>query len=190
MLYKDPAFLDGATCLRLRRAMDEGVVEQAEVLDDVIEPRDDVRRTESIEVASAIVDDVERRLEAQRDRIAEFFGVALKEQEGAGFLRYHLGGFYKPHRDRADVPSWPDAARRSIALVVFLNASREGNPGGEFLGGLLRLHGEDGTVDVRPREGLLVAFPADVLHEVTEVIGGTRDTIVNWFYGGGNGGPS
>src|SRR5687767_3535551 len=129
--------------------MDEGVAEMAEILDGTIEPRDEVRRTESIEVASAIVDDVERRFEAQRDRVAAFFGVQLTEQEGAGFLRYHLGGFYKPHRDRADVPSWPDAARRSIALVVFLNASRDGNPGGEFRGGLLRLHGEDGALEDR-----------------------------------------
>ena len=30
-----------------------------------------------------------------------------------------------------------------------------------------------------------MAFPADVLHEVTEVRGGTRDTVVDWFYDGG-----
>ena len=38
-------------------------------------------------------------------------------------------------------------------------------------------------MSVVPQAGLLVAFSADVLHEVTEVRAGTRDTIVDWFYG-------
>jgi predicted 2-oxoglutarate/Fe(II)-dependent dioxygenase YbiX len=40
----------------------------------------------------------------------------------------------------------------------------------------------DSPIDVHPLEGLLVAFSADVLHEVTVVRGGTRDAIVDWFY--------
>jgi predicted 2-oxoglutarate/Fe(II)-dependent dioxygenase YbiX len=28
---------------------------------------------------------------------------------------------------------------------------------------------------------MLVAFPADTLHEVTPVEGGHRDTVVDWF---------
>jgi predicted 2-oxoglutarate/Fe(II)-dependent dioxygenase YbiX len=48
---------------------------------------------------------------------------------------------------------------------------------------VLRVFADDRVIDVHPRRGQLVAFPADVLHEVTEVIGGTRDAIVDWFYG-------
>jgi predicted 2-oxoglutarate/Fe(II)-dependent dioxygenase YbiX len=171
--YLEPDFLDPDSCRRIRRAMDAGVPDAAEVLDRAIEPRVAVRRAASIEIAEACVRDVESRLDARRDAIAAFYGVALTGREGAGFIRYPVGGFYAPHRDRADVPSWPDAARRRIALVVFLNDAT----------GTLRLSVDTSPVDVIPREGLLVAFPADTLHEVTVVQGGDRDVIVDWFYG-------
>ena len=66
--------------------------------------------------------------------------------------------------------------------MIFLNTSRDARPDGEFDGGLLRIFERDGETDVVPQAGTLVAFPADLLHEVTEVRGGTRDTVVDWFY--------
>jgi predicted 2-oxoglutarate/Fe(II)-dependent dioxygenase YbiX len=32
-----------------------------------------------------------------------------------------------------------------------------------------------------PTRGTLVAFPADMLHEVTPVVEGTRNAVVDWF---------
>jgi len=66
-------------------------------------------------------------------------------------------------------------------MVIFLNSSDRVRDG-DFDGGVLRLFQPDGDVEVVPEAGLLVAFPSDVPHEVTEVIGGTRDSIVDWFY--------
>jgi len=182
-LYRDPGFFDSATCARIRRAMDTGQPEAADVLHDAVESRDDVRRASYIDVDAAVLTEVEACLDAQRDAIAAHFGLALTAREGAGFVRYPEGGFYMPHRDRADAPSWPGAARRRIAAVVFLND--------DFDGGILRLldaaidleerrHGV--PVDIVPRQGMLVAFHADTLHEVTAVRGGPRDAIVDWFY--------
>jgi predicted 2-oxoglutarate/Fe(II)-dependent dioxygenase YbiX len=37
------------------------------------------------------------------------------------------------------------------------------------------------SIDIVPRRGLLVAFPADTVHEVLPVTGGHRDTVVDWF---------
>jgi len=161
--------------------MDAGQPEAAEVLHEAITPRDDVRRAAYIDVDAAVVADVEARLDARRDAIAAFFGVPLTAREGAGFVRYPDGGFYKPHRDRADLPAWPDAARRRIAVVVFLNSSLDCDPGGDFSGGVLRLL-EDRALDLVPRLGTLIAFSADRLHEVTTVRGGFRDALVDWFY--------
>lgn len=180
-LYRHPAFLDGATCLRVRRAMDAGAAEDAAVLTDTIEQRPHVRRASSIEIDPAVTADIERRFDAARGALATFFGVPLGGREGAGFLRYGAGDFYAAHRDRAFVPSWPAARRRRIALVAFLNASGTGEEG-DFDGGLLRLFLAAGTIDVAPQAGLLVAFAADALHEVTAVRGGTRDAVVDWFY--------
>jgi predicted 2-oxoglutarate/Fe(II)-dependent dioxygenase YbiX len=116
--------------------------------------------------------------------VAGNFGVTLTSREGASFLRYPPGGLYRPHRDRAVVASWPDAARRLVAVVVFLNSSRAIDVAGGFDGGVLRLFadGEAPFVEVHPRAGTLVAFRADRLHEVTPVRHGTRETIVDWYY--------
>ena len=156
--------------------MDRAAAEPAEILADDIALDTDARRALSVEVDADTLALVERALEAERDPLTAFFSEALAEREGPGFLRYGPGGFYGPHRDRGSVPSWPGAARRTIAVVIFLND--------RFSGGVLRLHGDDATRDVVPREGTLVAFPAATLHEVVPVVEGTRDTIVDWFYSG------
>jgi predicted 2-oxoglutarate/Fe(II)-dependent dioxygenase YbiX len=155
--------------------MDSAPGEPGEVLGDTVARRDDVRRVASVEVGEDAIAFVERQLDAERGGIAAFFGVRLAAREGSGFLRYSAGGFYAPHRDRGDAPAWPAAARRRVALVTFLNDT--------FTGGLLRLFLDEAEpVTIVPREGLLVAFPADALHEVTIVGHGVRDAVVDWFY--------
>ena len=48
---------------------------------------------------------------------------------------------------------------------------------------MLRLYPDEGEpIDVEPVEGLLVAFPATMLHEVTRVGDAVRDAVVDWFY--------
>ena len=84
------------------------------------ETRLDVRRAETIEVERAVLALVEERLDRYRDRVARHFGLSLTAREGAGFVRYLEGGFYRRHVDRADSAAWPDAARRQVAVVVFL----------------------------------------------------------------------
>jgi SM-20-related protein len=163
-------FLDDQTCGAVREAMDAGIVEAAEVLSTGIDERDDVRRAASIDVDAQILEEVERRLDAELDRVSAFFGTPLTGREGSGFLRYAPGGFYRPHRDRATVDSWPGAARRRVTAVIFLNA-------GGFSGGVLHI----GDYAITPEAGMLAAFRAETLHEVTMVSGGVRDTVVDWY---------
>ena len=154
--------------------MDGAASEPAEILDHEITLDTSARKALSVEVDAATLALVEQAIESERDKIAAFFAETLAECEGAGFLRYGPGGFYRPHRDRGTVSSWPGAERRAIAVVIFLNDG--------FSGGVLRLFDDDGTLEIVPREGMLAAFPAATLHEVAPVIDGTRDTIVDWFY--------
>jgi predicted 2-oxoglutarate/Fe(II)-dependent dioxygenase YbiX len=181
-LLRIQGFLSNRDCLTVRRAMDDGVREEAEVLRNGIHRQELVRNAELIEPAADVIDQIEASLESCRPKLREAFGRPLGSREGAGFIRYHEGGFYRPHRDRGDEPGWEGAARRAVALVLFLNTSRDSGAGGEFDGGVLRLFLPDGDVDVAPEAGLLVAFQTDVLHEVTEVLSGARDTVVDWFY--------
>jgi predicted 2-oxoglutarate/Fe(II)-dependent dioxygenase YbiX len=180
--FRQEGFLNRDECIAVRLAMDSGAVEDADVLAAGIHRQVLVRNASLIDPTGAVIDAIEAKLDSWRERVAASLGVALGPREGAGFIRYPDGGFYRPHRDRGDDPEWEGASRRAVALVVFLNTSRDSGLEGEFSGGVLRLFLPQQDLDVSPEAGLLVAFPADVLHEVTEVRGGTRDTIVDWFY--------
>jgi predicted 2-oxoglutarate/Fe(II)-dependent dioxygenase YbiX len=82
------------------------------------------------------------------------------------------------------VPSWPDAARRLVSVVIFLTSSREIDPDGTCDGGALTLHDDQGHVVTRlvPAAVTLVAFPSGTPHEVAPITAGVRETIVDWFY--------
>ena len=176
--------MDEAACRRVREAMNEGAPEPAEILGGEIEVAEHERRASHIEVSEQVLGLVEACLDSQREAIGAFFGRTLRSREGPGLLRYEAGGFYGPHVDRAEVASWPEAAERAVAVVLFLDSSRDVDADGGFSGGLLRVYGDgDDTtpVDIAPTRGTLVAFPADTLHEVTTVLDGTRDAVVDWF---------
>jgi predicted 2-oxoglutarate/Fe(II)-dependent dioxygenase YbiX len=166
--------LDGDGCRAVRAAMERGEMETAEVLAGDAAIVDAARRADHITADDATLARISSCLSAQRDTIAAFFDVQLVALEGVGLVRYGEGGFYRPHRDRADMASWPPASRRCITLILFLNA--------DFDGGLLRLlPDDDEDIDVVPEEGMLVAFPSNLAHEVTTIRRGTRDVAVDWW---------
>ena len=156
--------------------MDEGEIEPAEILPVVgaAAHRQDVRHAASVDVNDEALAEVEAALEHSRETLARFFDIALTSREGPGFLCYSAGGFYKPHRDRAPSSAWPDAERRRLTLVLFLND--------DFHGGELRLLPERAApVVIHPRTGTLVAFDAATVHEVLPVTEGRRYTVVDWW---------
>jgi predicted 2-oxoglutarate/Fe(II)-dependent dioxygenase YbiX len=165
-------FFDGPFCRLVRERMDAGEAEPAEILRHGTGVDVTVRRAGSVDVDEATLTCVEAHLDEVRANVARAFRARLHGREGANFLRYDAGGFYLPHVDRADDPAWPDAARRQIALVVFLND--------DFDGGAL--HIIDARRILEPRRGRLVAFDAGLLHEVEPVTAGIRDVVVDWFY--------
>jgi predicted 2-oxoglutarate/Fe(II)-dependent dioxygenase YbiX len=163
--------------------MDAGTPEQAEVLAEGFEVQQEVRRATQIAITDTVMAMVDAALDAVRLPIASFYGLVLRSREGASLLRYETGGFYKPHADRAHVPAWPLTAKRQITIVLFLESSRDAEPSGGFGGGVLRLLPDDGDpMEIIPKGGTLVAFPAAMRHEVTRVTSGRRDPIVDWFY--------
>jgi predicted 2-oxoglutarate/Fe(II)-dependent dioxygenase YbiX len=169
--------------------MDRGTILPAEVLGPEITVDQAARRALSIEIDPAILASLEEKLDAARRAISAFYGVALGMREGAALLRYGPGGYYRPHRDRAALSSWPGAAHRLVALVLFLNNSCAMPTAGDFSGGELVIFAESPSdphdascLTVVPRSGSLLAFPAATLHEVLPVRAGTRDVVVDWFY--------
>jgi predicted 2-oxoglutarate/Fe(II)-dependent dioxygenase YbiX len=184
-LFVLDGFLAEDECLACIWAMDAGTRDEAEVLGADVEPDADIRRAEDIDVDRAVLALVEDRLDQCRDLVARHFSTELTSREGAGFVRYLPGGFYTPHVDRAESVAWPAASRRRVAAIVFLGTSTSADLSGDFEGGILRLFPnglEAAAVDVVPRRGTLVAFPATMLHEVTVVSRGIRDAIIDWYY--------
>jgi predicted 2-oxoglutarate/Fe(II)-dependent dioxygenase YbiX len=181
-------FLVSDRCRDIRDAMNIGVSEPAEVLDDGTTLDASVRRATSIDVDSVTLHSVEAMLDASRLSLGAACQIPVESREGAAFLRYAPNGVYRRHRDRAGDPDWPGAARRLIAVVVFLNSSSSEPTSGEFSGGELVLFPEltQGTGAAGPRvivpgQGMLVAFDASMPHEVLPVHQGTRDVIVDWY---------
>lgn len=176
-------FLAAEACQSVRAAMDRGASDPAEVLEDAIEHQEHVRRTLSLEVDAGTLERVEQMLDDARAQLEAVSGLSLGVREGTGFLRYLPGGFYRPHRDKGDVPAWPGAVRRQLSVVLFLNGARDGGDPEGFTGGVLRLYPEESDpITIVPVAGLLVAFPATLLHEVTRVGDAVRDAVVDWFY--------
>lgn len=169
--------------------MDRGTIDPAEVFDPGATLDLDARRASSIDVDGATLDAVEATLDSGRHAVEAHYHLSLTGREGAGFLRYGAGGFYRRHRDRSVDTAWPGAARRQVSLIVFLNSSRAQPAAGEFGGGELIVFPESPdafttfeAITVVPREGTLVAFDASTPHEVLPARDGTRDVVVDWYY--------
>ncbi len=94
-LLIQPAFLDLQTCERIRRGMDHGIDEAAEIVGDQITTRDTVRRGRSIEIEAQLLEFVETQIDGARPAIERTIRQPLGEREGTGFLRYQAGGFYR-----------------------------------------------------------------------------------------------
>jgi predicted 2-oxoglutarate/Fe(II)-dependent dioxygenase YbiX len=185
-------FVDADTSARLRAAVKGAPASAATVrTDDRTYAVDrSTRSTEWAEVAPEAVALVDKRLAAIMPEVARHYGISLTGLQPLQFLVYREGDFFERHRDRGDGEDTPAFSRnRRVAAVIFLNG--EGEPSEEgFRGGALTLYGlfdgpdaETLGFPLEAEEGLLVTFPADVVHEVSPVEAGERYTVVTWFAG-------
>jgi len=174
MMFVRPEFYLPSDCMRIRAAMDSASASPAEIYADGYRVDEEARRALDVEVADDITNDVQRAIDRIRPEVAQFFGIALSGDEGPGFLRYRMGGFYGRHLDLS--PEWDELLPRRISVVLFLTSAGE-----QCEGGSLRVYLPD-MCDVAPRAGTLVAFPSEVPHEVLPVTSGVRDVVVDWFF--------
>lgn len=120
---------------------------------------------------SAACDAYLELLERVRTALNQQLFLGLETYE-SHFALYPPGAFYKKHLDR-----FRDDDRRTVSVVLYLNADWQPDDGGE-----LRLYLQDATVrDVQPNAGsLLVFMSADMPHEVLPA---TRErlSLAGWF---------
>ena len=148
------------------------------------------RRTEMETISPLTVSGVEAQLRAVMPLVARHFAVPLNGAEAPKFVVYHVGDFYRAHADWSDVADAPDyVKRRRVTGVLFLNDQTEELSPDSYGGGELTLYGlvdaprwREYGFPLTGEEGLLVAFPSQLLHEVAPVTRGTRYAITTWFF--------
>jgi len=129
-------------------------------------------------------------VDARREEIERFFGVALAGASRPQVLEYREGGRYARHAD--DSSELYDKAgnlagyrlsapERKITTLMFLNTAGEDFEGGELLFNHLRDE-TGGVVTLRPEAGTLLVFPSHPLfaHEVRPVTRGRRFAVAQW----------
>jgi SM-20-related protein len=183
-------FLEPELCARLREAMISGRAEAATMRHEGGDYQVDegIRRARRCHVDEAIVGLVEERLLGAREEISEAFDVPVGGLEELQFVIYGEGDYIRRHVDRSPDPDDEHHSRdRAVSAVLSLNGQSEAPGPSEYAGGALAFYEpwdpDDGPVpaELAGREGMLVAFPPSVLHEVTPVTRGERFTVVSWF---------
>jgi PKHD-type hydroxylase len=142
---------------------------------------ENIRKTEVAWVPRTPQTDVlYRRLEAAvLEMNARFFRFDLS---GLAMFQYALyggteGGHFDWHKDYGRDASDPAQEPRKLTLSLQLS------DGADYKGCDLQVRGGN-LIDTAPRErGTLVAFPANVLHQVTPIESGLRRSLVIWAVG-------
>jgi SM-20-related protein len=191
-LYSSERFLDADLCRRLRESLQSGRGHAGEIgigstAEYVVDPS--VRSVRCMDVGEGLASEVRDRVLAARPSIERFYNVALSDCQPLQFLAYAVGDHYSAHRDRRDDDTAVTTSRaRRISVVIFLNERSElaapncyGGGALTFFGFFDHPSGQALGIPLDAAEGLLITFPADMLHAVTPVTHGERYTIATWF---------
>jgi predicted 2-oxoglutarate/Fe(II)-dependent dioxygenase YbiX len=105
----------------------------------------------------------------------EFFQFDLTSIESLQLTEYDesYGGFYSKHVDAG----YDVHMNRKLSFTLFLNDPSD------YRGGELLLYNSEEPIKPEQKKGNIVFFPSYVLHEVTPVVSGTRNTLVGWVNG-------
>ena len=190
-LYLAHNFLDLRTCADLMNEAHHAPTTRAPVYlegsNDYV--HETVRRTTSFHPADDWFRSIQSRMMQQKPFLEEHFSRRLTDCERPQFLHYREGDFFVRHQDgNTEQMDFDHLQIRRISIVVFLNAYSDEPEADTFAGGQLNFYDKDHEsraeplmISLKGEPGLLVAFPADMLHEVKPVVRGERFTIISWF---------
>ena len=182
-------FLDRATCqsiieeTRLKPAAAATVYGRSDA--GAVDER--VRKSSRLTPSSTTVELVKSRLLEYKPHVEQHFGTSLHDVEELQFLRYEVGDFFVAHQDgNTGMIRLDTEADRKVSIVIFLNEQTEGPSAGTYSGGFLKFSDYRAAPGEREfplsgEAGMLVAFRAELTHEVTPVTAGERYSIVSWY---------
>jgi len=185
-------FLSAQECQALRDEISQASISSATIREEGSEYGVDEgkRKTRWAEVSSEASGLVLDRMTQLLPEVSERLEVQVSGVQNPQFLMYREGDFFRRHRDsNPDAEAANFARERQVSAIVFLNGE-SAEPGPDsYSGGALTLYGlmddgEGGSIGlpVTGETGSLIAFPSEMVHEVTPVSRGQRYTVVSWFY--------
>ena len=189
-LFTAPHFLSPEAAADLRLHMANAPAEKAGLIEGERGEYVDetVRKVESIILPKEVRSPIKRQLLAILPELEEHFRVKLGGCESPHYLIYRPGGFFKAHSDGGSSRN-PFTQQRRVSIVVFLNAESAEPAAGTYGQGRLTFYSllkgpvwERCGFDLEAETGLLIAFPSEMVHEVTPVSHGERYTVASWFY--------
>lgn len=188
-LLLTPNFLDDARCEEIIREADAGGSNRAMVYGqgDSGYVHDRVRKASRLELSSTTTEFVNQQLMEHKKTIERHFSISLTDCEEAQFLRYDVGDFFVPHQDgNTGLLRLTSDAERKISVVIFLNRQTDQAEAGSYSGGSLkfsdyRAEQPYSEFELPVHMGMLVAFRAELTHEVTPVTRGKRYSVVTWY---------
>jgi predicted 2-oxoglutarate/Fe(II)-dependent dioxygenase YbiX len=146
------------------------------------------RRSGAPDIGAGTLTAIADRLKQIAPDLERHFAVPLTKLQRPQLFKYVVGDFFKPHVDGGGEGGPEYIRERRVSVVVFLNDESDEARPGTYSGGELTFyhvlddeHFRNCGLPLKGEEGLLVAFRADVPHEVTAVTRGQRFTIVSWF---------
>jgi SM-20-related protein len=184
-------FIDAALCAELRKATTADARVQATVTTKgLISVDENVRRTQRAKITEPSLSDLKARMLELKPSLEAHFKLTLKGFYEPHILVYRKGDFFHPHRDTySDPKDSTEVNSRLVSAIIFLNSESKEIAPDTYGGGSLAFYEllddprcKSIGFPVVGKEGLLVSFAADRMHEVTPVTYGERYTIVTWFY--------
>lgn len=187
-IFSIEGFVTAAECqglirfLRETEPTDAGIVRGGKVIVDR-----ESRRTGRVTRVDEVIGPLDAKFGAVLPELERTFGVTLSGWQPPDLLVYREGDYFRPHVDSYEAEENPEfLTQRTISAVIFLGHE---NRAEEDAGGALifydlfeepRLNGRGIAFQAEP--GMLVAFRATVVHEVTTVRSGQRYSVATWFY--------
>ena len=191
-LYVQPNFLDSQTCEHIRSVVTSSVVSHPTAVVNargLPEVDENQRKAQRRDVPPSTSSLVENRLLGLKPRMEHYFQQDFKGFSPIQFLAYKKGDFQIPHVDSTTELHQPDYVKaRKYAVVIFLNEEGEPNTRGMYGGGELTFYGlidepraKKYGFPLKGKAGMLVSFPAMLVHECTPVTYGERYVMISFL---------
>jgi len=183
-LYIDEHFVSKEACIELCNEMELSNKQAGNVFseENKSEYKDTaLRKTQTCELSNESQQFIANKILNIKPALESFFNEQYATAwEEPKFLEYKKGDYFLPHTD--------EQAHRKLNISIYLNSQTVEPSNTNYTGGELKIYNLIQSPNWKNRgfsipgiQGMLIAYPANLVHEVTAVETGYRYAIVSRF---------